>query len=90
MVYDTLNKLLLSKRLDRVVITVFKKGAVNNREHIYGRDIVDVNRSFVKFTGGETGYEEFSVPLERILEIEVDGKPVFRNKKRIKKIYPMR
>jgi len=88
MVYNVLNKLLSDKRLENAVITVFREGTIENKEWVYGREIVEVNISFLTFRGGETGYEEFSVPLERILMIEVEGRPVFRKKKQIKKIYP--
>lgn len=88
MVYSVLNKLLAEGRLKLCSITVFHKGATGNRRMVFGREISRITRSHIEYTGGESGYERLSVPLESVLEIEVDGRTVFRRKKTIRKIYP--
>jgi uncharacterized protein (UPF0248 family) len=88
MVYNILNKLLVEGRLKSCSITVSQKDVVGGRKMIFGRDISRVTRSSIEYLGGETGYEKLSAPLNSVLEIEVDGRTVFRKKKRIEKIYP--
>ena len=88
MVYSVLNKLLAEGRLKLCSITVFHKGAIGNRKTVFGREISRITRSRIEYIGGESGYEKLGIPLESVMEIEVDGKTVFRKKKRIKKIYP--
>jgi uncharacterized protein (UPF0248 family) len=88
MAYDILKKLLAEGRLKSCSITAFQKGAAGNRRTVFGREISGVTRSRIIYAGGETGYERLSIPLESILEIEVDGRTVFRRRERIKRIYP--
>jgi uncharacterized protein (UPF0248 family) len=88
MIYDILVKLKQNKQLYSCSITVFHPGAVNNKRFIFGREIVDFNTSAIRFRGGETGYEEFTVPLEDVMSVESGGKTVFKRKPRIKRVYP--
>ncbi len=88
MVYGILRKLESESRLSQCSLALFREDVVNKREFIFGRDITGIDRSCVVFTGGETGREEFSIPLESIRQIEVDGRTVFRRKRKIEKIYP--
>ncbi len=88
MIYDILLNLKQNEKLYSCSITVFHPGAINNRSFIFGREIVDFNMSSIRFRGGETGYEEFNVPMEDVLQIESEGKTVFKRKPRIKKVYP--
>ena len=88
MVYGILNKLLAEGRLKSCSISVFHKGATGNRRMVFGREISRITRSHIEYTGGESGYEKLSVPLESVLEIGMEGRTVFRRKKTIRKIYP--
>lgn len=88
MVFDVLSKLKQSGRLKNCVITISDKDAARDKKYVYGRDVLGINRSFVTFKGGETGYEELVAPLEKVLEIRVNGKSVWKRKKQIKRIYP--
>ena len=88
MIYEILLNLKKSKRLYSSSMTIHHKGAVNDKRFIFGREVIGFNTSVIRFRGGETGYEELSVPLEDVIEIESGGKVVFRRKPRIKKVYP--
>jgi len=88
MLYDILNRLKKSGRLYSCSITIYHPGAVGNRRFLFGREIVDFSASGIRFRGGETGYEEFTVPLEDVLTVESGGAVVFRKKPRIEKVYP--
>lgn len=88
MVYDVLNRLKRNKKLYSCSMTVSRPEAVDKRGFVFGREIVDFNASCIIIRGGETGYEEFSVPLEDVLTIESEGRVVFRRKPRIEKVYP--
>ena len=88
MIYEILLNLKKSKHLYSCSMTIHHKGAVNDRRSLFGREVIDFSKSAIRFRGGETGYEEFSVPLEDVNEIVSNGKVVFRRKPRIKKVYP--
>ena len=88
MVYDVLNKLRQEKKLYSCSMTVSESGAVNGKRFVFGREITDFNKHHIRFRGGETGYEEFTMPLERVLQIESEGRVVFKRKPRIKTFYP--
>ncbi len=88
MVFDILNRLRQGGKLYSCSITVFQPGAINDRGSVFGREIIDFNKSGIRFRGGETGYEEFTVSLENVLEIESGGNIIFKKKPRIKRVYP--
>ncbi len=88
MIHDILLKLKHEKKLYSCSITVHHPGAVNDKRYVFGREIVGFSTSGIRFRGGETGYEEFTVPLEDVLMIESGGRTVFKRKPRIKKVYP--
>lgn len=90
MVYGILRKLESEGRLRKCSITLFRKDVIGGKEFFFGRDIVSLDRSCIILAGGETGQEETRVPLEAIKEVESDGRPVFRKKGRIEKVYPRR
>jgi hypothetical protein len=88
MIYDILKELEASGRLKSSSITVSRPGAVNGRAFVFGREMTGFDRKTIRFRGGETGYEELSVSLEKVLEVEAGGRVVFKRKPSIKKIYP--
>lgn len=85
MVRGILRKLESEGRMGGCSLSYDRGGA---RMTVFGRDIIRIGRSSVTFLGGETGREEFSIPLEAIREIEAGGRTLFRKKKRIERVYP--
>ena len=82
MVYDILNRLLQEDKLrDKTII-------LSDKTIIPGGRIFEINRSSVKYYGGESNQEEFSIPIEKIMEIRQNERIIFKRKKRIEKIYP--
>ena len=88
MVYGILRKLESEGRLRKCSIALFRKDVKGRKEFIFGRDIVDIDRSCVSFLGGECGQERHTGPREAIREVESGGRAVFRRKKRIERVYP--
>ena len=89
MAYNILNKLKSEDRLKKCSISIRREDVVNKREFIFGRDITAITRSRIVFAGGETGQEELSIPLESIREISLEGRIVFRKRKRgAERVYP--
>lgn len=88
MAYDVLNRLKSDRLLGECSITISDKSALRKRRTLFGRDITRITRSGIKFRGGETGHEMLSVPMESVEQIELDGRTVYRRKKRIVRIYP--
>ncbi len=82
MVYDILHGFLKNDAIRDKIIVFSDKSIVT------GGSVIEINRSYIKFYGGESSYEEFEVPLENIVEIRKNEKVIFRKKKRIQKIYP--
>lgn len=90
MVYGILRRLESEGSLGKCSISLSRKDVAGGKDFIFGRDIVSMDRSCIIVTGGETGHEEARVPLERIKEIESEGRVIFRRKGRIEKVYPRR
>jgi uncharacterized protein (UPF0248 family) len=88
MVYDMLKRLVSEGRLSECSITVIHRHSANGRKTIHGRDIVDVSRAWIEYMGGEAGRERLKAPLDAVLGIEFNCKPIFRRKKRIERVYP--
>jgi len=88
MINSVLEKIITEGRLKQCSITVSDKNAMNNRKTIFGRDIIRVTRSCIEYLGGETGYEKFTIPLESVLAVELEGRQVFSKKERVEKIFP--
>jgi hypothetical protein len=82
MVYDIINRLLQSDSLrDKTLI-------LKDKTIVTGGTIFDLTRSEIKYLGGESNMEEFTIPLEEIKEIRRNHHIIFKRKKRIDKIYP--
>jgi uncharacterized protein (UPF0248 family) len=84
MVPDILDR-LSSDELNFTEIFFYENGT---KKTVYGRDIVRFDRSHLVFIGGESIYEEFTIPTEKVIEIKVDGRTVFKKKSRIERVYP--
>lgn len=88
MVFNVLTRLKHGNKIRSCAITVSNPGAINGRNFVFGRDIVNFNKSAIRFRGGETGYEEFTVPLDDVISVESGGKIIFRKRPKIDKVYP--
>ena len=87
-VRNVLKRIADEGKLKDCSIMVSVRGTGAESGMIYGRDVTGLTRSCIEHAGGESGYEKLATLLERILEIELDGRVVFRKKKRIERIYP--
>lgn len=88
MVYNILSGLERQNKLYVSSLTISKKGTINNKAFLFGREITSYNSSGIKYRGGESGYEELTIPIEDVLEIVCEGKTVFKKRPRIKKVNP--
>lgn len=75
MVFQILNRLKWTKKLNDAEITILHRGAQENRKKISGKDVTEVKRSY--FLVMESGKETF-IPNHRILEIKLGGKSLWR------------
>jgi uncharacterized protein (UPF0248 family) len=85
MVLDILNNLELSGKMAECEIVI---SVEDHNEVILGGDVLKVNKAGMSYTGGESGYERFEVPLEKIIEIRRGKEVIYRRKKYIDRIYP--
>jgi hypothetical protein len=82
MVYDMLVKLLNSDGLrDKTIV-------LKDNSIIPGGRVFEVNRSEIRYFGGESSYEEFLAPIEKIAAIRQNEKVIFKRRKRIERVYP--
>ena len=88
MPYDILNRLAIQGKLQDCSITFIHKNSADKKKTIQGRDITEVSRSGIEYSGGEAGKEHFRLSFDLILGIELNGKPIFRKAKRVERIYP--
>jgi uncharacterized protein (UPF0248 family) len=77
MVYQTLNKLKWTGRLDQAEIVITSRGSPGDRKTILGKQITQIKKSYFYFEG--EGKETF-IPLHRVLEIKLKGKTIWRKK----------
>ena len=77
MVFQTLNKLKWTGKLDRCEVVILHRGAPQDRKIITGDKITEVKKSYFSY---DSGREDVTIPLHRILEIRMDGKIVWKRK----------
>lgn len=82
MAYDILMRLIQSDSLRGKTIVL------KDRSIITGGSIIEVNRSEIRYLGGESNIEELTVPIERVMEIRSNHNLLYRRKKKIDRIYP--
>ena len=79
MVYNTLNKLKWTKKLDGCEIIILHRGAKDNKKKIFGNEITEIKKSYFCYRHGN---KEIFIPLHRVLEVRVEGKVLWKRKKR--------
>jgi uncharacterized protein (UPF0248 family) len=75
MVFQALNKLKWTGKLDRCEVIILHRGAPGDRKTIQGSRITELKKSYFSY---DSGREEVTIPLHRIREIRVDGKVVWK------------
>jgi uncharacterized protein (UPF0248 family) len=79
MVFQTLNKLKWTGRLGECAVIFIDRGSPDDKKEIPGKAITEVKRDHFLFS--EKGDETF-IPNHRVLEIRLDGKPIWTRKTR--------
>jgi uncharacterized protein (UPF0248 family) len=74
-VFQTLNRLKWTGKLDGAEIVILHRGAPNDRKNIQGNNITEVKKGYFSFLsqGGET-----TIPHHRVREIRLDGKTIWK------------
>lgn len=72
---DILNKIKWTSDLTKAEIWYIHRGAINDTKIINGKDILALEKSFMKL-------EKASIPYHRIFKIFYDGKLIWERKKR--------
>jgi len=77
MVFQTLNKLKWTGKLDRAVIVFIHRGAENDRKTIHGDQITSIKKShfYYKDRGRET-----HIPNHRVLEIRLESEILWKKR----------
>ena len=75
MVFQTLNKLKWTGRLEGCEIVILHRGAPDDKKVIKGSQLTEVKRGYFSF---EAGGRETTIPNHRVLEIRLEGKPVWK------------
>ena len=77
MVYNTLNRLKWTGKLDGCEIMVLHRGAENDKKIISGDKITEVRKTYFSY---DNGREEVTIPFHRVLEITVDERIIWKRK----------
>ncbi|MEM2954921.1 MAG: RNA repair domain-containing protein [Candidatus Nanoarchaeia archaeon] len=77
MIFDILNKLKWTGKLNEVEIIIIHRGAEKNQKIIYGSEITEIKRSHFYYKDGE---KETYIPNHRVLEIRCEGKILWKKK----------
>ena len=75
MVFQTLNKLKWTGKLDKAEIVILHRGVPNDRKTIPGSSITEVKKGYFSF---EAGGRETTIPNHRIREIRLDDKTIWK------------
>ncbi len=76
MVWNLLNKLKWTNRLDDCEIIILERGSPENKKSIPGNKITEIKRHYFYYKNGE----EIFIPMHRVLEIKEKGKVVWKRK----------
>jgi uncharacterized protein (UPF0248 family) len=77
MVFQTLNKLKWTGKLDKTIIVFIHRGAENDRKTIYGSMLTDIKKSHFYYM--DKGRETY-IPNHRVLEIRLEGKVLWKKR----------
>jgi uncharacterized protein (UPF0248 family) len=77
MVFQTLNRLKWTNRLEMAEIVILHRGDENDKKVIPGNKITEVKRSYFSYVSPKG---EITIPLHRVLEIKEEGRVIWRRK----------
>jgi uncharacterized protein (UPF0248 family) len=80
MVYETLNKLKWTGKLNKSKVVILHRGAPGDKKIISGKDITEVHKHYFLYKTAADS-EETLIPMHRVLEIEFDGKTIWKKSK---------
>jgi uncharacterized protein (UPF0248 family) len=75
MVDRVLGRLLWKGMMDRAEVIILHRGAPGDRKAVKGSQIREVKKSFLVTDSAEG---EAVIPLHRVMEVRLDGKPVWK------------
>lgn len=75
MVFQTLNKLKWTKKLENCEIIILHRGAPGDKKTISGKDITEVKKDRFCYRARD---EETTIPNHRVLEIKLNGKLIWK------------
>ncbi|MBN2042583.1 MAG: DUF504 domain-containing protein [Candidatus Aenigmarchaeota archaeon] len=75
MVFQTLNRLKWTGRLEKCTVTIVSRGFPGDVKKISGKNITEVKRDHFVFS--ERGKETF-IPHHRVKRIRIDGETIWR------------
>jgi uncharacterized protein (UPF0248 family) len=78
MVFQTLNKLKWAGSLDKCEIVILHRGAPEDRKAIPGGKLTELKKTYFSY---DSGREEVTIPLHRVLEVRLDGKTVWKRER---------
>ena len=78
MVFQTLNRLKWTGKLDRAEVIILHRGAPNNRKTIRGSQLTEVKKGYFSFASAG---RETTIPNHRVREIRLDGKIIYKKLK---------
>ncbi len=77
MVFETLNKLKWTGKLEKAEIVFVHRGAEGDKKIISGKNITDIKRSHFYYKDNE---HETHIPNHRVLEIRMGGKVLWKKR----------
>ena len=80
MVYGVLGRLLWKGRLGDTEVVILHRGAPEDRKVVSGSSIVSVRKSCLVYR--DNSGRETTIPLHRVLEVRLDGKPEWKRKEK--------
>ena len=75
MVFQTLNRLKWTGKLDKAEIVILHRGAPGDRKTIRGSQLTEVKKGYFSF---EAAGRETTIPNHRVREIMLDGKIIWK------------
>ncbi len=75
MVFNTLNRLKWTGKLDSCEIAIVHRGAKDNRKMIDGKQVTTVKKGYFCF---KDGHQEIYIPNHRVIEIILGGEIIWK------------
>jgi uncharacterized protein (UPF0248 family) len=80
MVYRVLGRLLWNEEINDAEIIIIHRGGLKNKKIICGRDVTSIKKSYLVYR--DSRGEETTIPLHRVLEVRLKGKPLWKRKEK--------